>query len=62
MKKFKTFREEAPVNAAGSGNVAGLGVGPQAEPGVHPKHGSSQHHRRKNNVLLTLLKRRMPGK
>ena len=30
-------KEEAPVNAAGAGNVAGLGVGPQGEPGVHMK-------------------------
>ena len=29
--------EEAPTNSAGGGNVAGLGVGPQGEPGVHPK-------------------------
>ena len=31
------MKEEAPVNAAGAGNVAGLGVGPQGEPGVHMK-------------------------
>lgn len=30
-------REEAPVNAAGAGNVAGLGVGPQGEPGKSAK-------------------------
>ena len=29
--------EEAPTNSAGGGNVAGLGVGAQGEPGVHPK-------------------------
>ena len=29
--------EEAPANTVGGGNVAGLGVGPQGEPGVHPK-------------------------
>jgi hypothetical protein len=29
--------EEGPVNASGSGAVAGLGVGPQGEPGVSPK-------------------------
>ena len=57
MKKFKTFREEAPVNAAGSGNVAGLGVGPQGEPGVH-KHNM---HRKKHNATLAMLKSRMPG-
>lgn len=30
--------EEAPTNSAGSGNVAGLGVGAQGEPGVAPIH------------------------
>lgn len=34
MKKIK---EEAPVNAVGGGNIAGLGVGPQGEPGVNLK-------------------------
>src|SRR6056300_1473616 len=29
--------EDAPENAAGSGNVAGIGVGPDGEPGVKPK-------------------------
>jgi hypothetical protein len=28
----KDLREDAPVNAVGGGNVAGLGVGPQGEP------------------------------
>lgn len=27
----------APVNTAGGGSVAGIGVGPQGEPGVYPK-------------------------
>lgn len=27
----------APANAAGPGSVAGIGVGPQGEPGVYPK-------------------------
>lgn len=30
-------KEEVAVNAAGAGNVAGLGVGPQGEPGVKKK-------------------------
>jgi hypothetical protein len=30
-------KEEAPVNVAGTGNVAGLGVGSQGEPGVKKK-------------------------
>jgi hypothetical protein len=32
----KKLAEEAPVNNAGSGNVAGLGVGPKGEPGRKP--------------------------
>jgi len=29
--------EEAPVNSAGSGNIAGIGIGPDGEPGVSKK-------------------------
>ena len=29
--------EDAPTNSAGSGSIAGLGVGPMGEPGVDPK-------------------------
>ena len=29
--------EDMPTSAAGHGNIAGLGVGPQGEPGVDPK-------------------------
>jgi len=35
---FKNFMdEEAPANAAGGGNVAGIGVGAQGEPGRDPR-------------------------
>ena len=48
MKRFKDFLEEdgaaagvgcgsMPVNNVGTGNIAGVGVGPQGEPGVHIK-------------------------
>lgn len=30
----KTIKEDAPANAAGGGAVAGIGVGPQGEPGA----------------------------
>lgn len=33
----KTKNEDAPANSAGSGNIAGIGVGPDGEPGVTPK-------------------------
>jgi len=29
--------EEAPTMSVGSGKIAGMGVGPQGEPGVTPK-------------------------
>jgi hypothetical protein len=41
--------EEVAVNAAGAGNVAGIGVGPQGEPGVHMK--------KKKNPVLASFKR-----
>lgn len=42
-------KEEVAVNAAGAGNVAGLGVGPQGEPGVHMK--------KKKKTVLASFKR-----
>ena len=30
-------KEDAPANAAGGGGVAGIGVGPDGEPGIHVK-------------------------
>lgn len=32
-----TMQEDAPVNAAGNGGIAGIGVGPKGEPGVNLK-------------------------
>lgn len=31
------IKEESPANCAGEGKVAGIGVGPQGEPGVKRK-------------------------
>ena len=36
-KVCKPLEEDAPVNAASSGAVAGIGVGPQGEPGKKKK-------------------------
>ena len=36
------LEEDAPTNAAGSGNVHGIGVGPHGEPGVDPKKKKKQ--------------------
>jgi hypothetical protein len=35
--KFKPIQEDAPVNAVGGGQIAGVGVGPNGEPGVNKK-------------------------
>lgn len=35
--KAKMRNEEAPANAVGAGNIAGMGVGPDGEPGIRPK-------------------------
>jgi hypothetical protein len=34
---FEMMLEDAPINSAGSGNIAGIGVGPDGEPGVSKK-------------------------
>lgn len=31
------MKEEAPTMSVGTGKIAGMGVGPQGEPGVGPK-------------------------
>lgn len=36
-KRLKSRLQEEPANAVGGGNIAGLGVGPQGEPGVGSK-------------------------
>lgn len=36
-KNFQMMLEEVAVNSAGSGNIAGIGVGPDGEPGVLKK-------------------------
>lgn len=40
------MNEEAPANAVGAGKIAGMGVGPQGEPGV--KAGPMARYKRKN--------------
>lgn len=42
----KGFQEEVAVNNVGGGNIAGLGVGPDGEPGVSKS--AQKKHRRKN--------------
>jgi hypothetical protein len=44
------LEEDAPANSAGGGAIAGIGVGPQGEPGVQP--GTQQ------NILARMLRRK----
>tara|TARA_Y100000004_G_scaffold179091_1_gene222324 strand:+ start:1208 stop:1594 length:387 start_codon:yes stop_codon:yes gene_type:complete len=42
------LKEDAPANMAGGGNIAGIGVGPQGEPGIRKKK-----KREDESVLMT---------
>ena len=50
--KCKPIQEDAPVNAVGSGQIAGVGVGPQGEPGI----------KKKKNIasFVSFIKRKAP--
>lgn len=43
------FNESVPVNNAGGGNIAGMGVGPEGEPGFTPK--AMERYKRSNAML-----------
>jgi hypothetical protein len=53
MKSFREFLDEDGVacNAVGGGHIAGVGVGPDGEPGVK---------KRKKSPVLATLKRKVP--
>jgi len=48
--------DAAPTNNAGGGKIAGMGVGPQGEPGVTPK--AMQRYKKKNNPILQPVNKR----
>jgi hypothetical protein len=50
--KCKPIQEDAPVNAVGGGQIAGLGVGPQGDPGVTKK--------KKPMLFSSFLRRKLP--
>lgn len=49
-KENKPTQEDAPVNAVGGGQIAGVGVGPQGEPGIMKK--------RKTASFISFLRRK----
>jgi hypothetical protein len=55
----KVIREDGvvsavPANAAGSGGVEGIGVGPRGEPGVQPRK------KKLRDVVMATISRRKP--
>ena len=46
--------EEEPVNNVGGGNIAGLGVGPQGEPGVSKKN-QKKHKKRVRDLIGAIM-------
>lgn len=56
-QKCKPIQKEdnggAPANAVGGGQIAGVGVGPQGEPGVTKK--------KKPMLFSSFLRRKLPG-
>lgn len=62
-KKLQT--EDAPANAVGGGNIAGLGVGSQGEPGVTPS--AQKRHKKRNEddqeiktIEVDMMRRKTP--
>jgi hypothetical protein len=51
----------APTNNAGGGGVAGIGVGPQGEPGVLPKHQPKKNRTIPTSAILGYFRRKAPN-
>ena len=43
VSPYTGIEEDAPANAAGGGNVHGIGIGPYGEPGIDPKKKKKKH-------------------
>ena len=54
------IEEDAPTVNAGSGNIAGIGVGPKGEPGVSPRHQPKKNKSVANPIIADMLRRRTP--
>ena len=61
-KKKGMVGEDAPANAAGGGNIAGIGVGLQGEPGVHPRHQPKKNRTVPTKSVVMAMVRRAPVK
>ena len=59
-KKKGVVGEDAPANAAGGGNIAGIGVGVKGEPGVHPKDQPKGNKTPPTSAILGYFRRKAP--
>lgn len=63
MKEAELITESAPTNIVGTGNIAGVGIGPDGEPGFAQK--AIAHHRRRNKKkeqeIMAMLSRMKSG-
>ena len=50
----RAFEEDAPANSAGGGNIAGIGVGPDGEPGLSVSQ--QKKNRKKNTPVVKRFK------
>jgi hypothetical protein len=55
------IKEDAPTVNAGSGNVAGIGVGAKGEPGVQPKDQPKGNRSIPTKTILAYLRRKAPN-
>lgn len=57
----KPIKEDAPTVSAGSGAIAGIGVGPQGEPGLTPEQMKRHKARNRSGKRLRDLMNKTPG-
>ena len=58
--KARGVQEDAPTVNAGSGNIAGIGVGAKGEPGVSPRHQPKRIKSVANPIVADMMRRRSP--
>lgn len=58
--KARGVQEDAPTVNAGSGNIAGIGVGPKGEPGVSPRHQPKKNKSVANPIVASMMRRSSP--
>jgi hypothetical protein len=58
---MKKLNEDAPTNSAGSGAVAGIGVGPKGEPGRYVGNSVKKKMTADPEIIETILRRVLQG-